>query len=414
MARLFITDATPTSRNRLEGDISLTSGRYDNAAVILVSTVVCVLAAWTVFGTYTRTETVAGTVVPVVAAAKLYAERPGLITSVFVHDGDSVAAGSVVATVETEVALKQGGSPNASRLAALERQLQSVTRQGREEDAKALADQRRLTAVIADLTSERQALSHQIASEEEAVTSTRQQFDSYSALFDRGLTTRTLLETYRQHMLAAEQQLAGLISGVADLDSRLASARGDLADLPLDHASKAAELASSADDVRQRQIDAENNQQYVVKAPFSGKVTSIQATKGQFVDTRLPMLSVVPRNARMEVVLYAPSRAVGLARIGQPVKLLYDAFPVERFGSFPGRVVGISRTALSPTEVDAPFKIDEPVYRIRVAVDSQTIATSSGPAALSSGMTLRANIALDRRNFMAWLLEPLEAVRNRA
>lgn len=45
--------------------------------------------------------------------------------------------------------------------------------------------------------------------------------------------------------------------------------------------------------------------------------------------------------------------------------MLYDAFPYQRFGSFKGTVRSISRVALDPRQIDAPFKIEEPVYRVR-------------------------------------------------
>jgi membrane fusion protein len=98
---------------------------------------------------------------------------------------------------------------------------------------------------------------------------------------------------------------------------------------------------------------------------------------------------------------------------GQEVRIMYDAFPYQRFGSFPGRVEQVSRTVIAPDEVDAPVKIDTPVYRIRVALPQQVVQAYGGGAVLQPGMTLQANIVLERRSFLQWLLDPVMAVKNR-
>ena len=92
---------------------------------------------------------------------------------------------------------------------------------------------------------------------------------------------------------------------------------------------------------------------------------------------------------------------------------MYDAFPFQRFGSFGGRIVSISRTVLGPNEIDAALPIKEPVYRLRVAVPDQTIAGYGEVVPLQPGMTLQANIVLERRSFLSWLLQPLNAVLKR-
>jgi membrane fusion protein len=115
----------------------------------------------------------------------------------------------------------------------------------------------------------------------------------------------------------------------------------------------------------------------------------------------------------MRVDLYAPSRSMGFLRPGQPVRLLYDAFPWQRFGAFDGTIAEVSQTILAPTEVEAALKLEEPVYRVRVAVKDQAITAFGTSAPLQPGMTLEANIVLERQTFLDWLLTPLRAVELR-
>ena len=126
-----------------------------------------------------------------------------------------------------------------------------------------------------------------------------------------------------------------------------------------------------------------------------------------------PLMVIVPTEAELSAELYAPSRAVGFVEPGKETRLIYDAFPYQRFGSFEGSVASISRIAIDPRETDIPFPFEEPVYRISVSLDEQAIEAFGEPAPLQAGMTLQANIVLERQSFLAWLLQPLNAVLKR-
>ena len=58
-------------------------------------------------------------------------------------------------------------------------------------------------------------------------------------------------------------------------------------------------------------------------------------------------------------------------------------------------------------------KIEEPVYRIEVARSAQAVAAYGERMKLQPRMTLAASLVLDRRSFLDWALEPLDAVLRR-
>jgi membrane fusion protein len=120
---------------------------------------------------------------------------------------------------------------------------------------------------------------------------------------------------------------------------------------------------------------------------------------------------IIPVDTELRAELYAPTRAIGFVREGQETRILYDAFPYQRFGSFGGRVASISRTVIDPRESEVPLRLEEPVYRIQVALDRQDLEARGVP--LQPGMTLNANIILERQSFLGWLLKPLNAVLRR-
>lgn len=257
-------------------------------------------------------------------------------------------------------------------------------------------------------------LAAQLDLQQQSVNSTRQSFDALTGLVDKGFVSRTDYERRRQEWLVTATQHRALIQQIAQLDERLSDVEAGLAKLPLDHAGKVADLHNSLDQIDQRRIDIENARAFSITAPIAGRVTSVQAMAGRTSDGRLPLLSIVPLGAKMQVTLYAPSRAIGMAHVGQDVRLMYDAFPYQRFGSFKGRIVQVSRSVLAPDEVDAPIRFQEPVYELHVALEQQQVSAFGETLSLQPGMTLAADVILDRRSFLDWILEPIRAVSERA
>lgn len=207
-------------------------------------------------------------------------------------------------------------------------------------------------------------------------------------------------------MASLRQQLTGRIAEAQQ-------ARDQLASVAIDAEQGVSRIRESMQAIGAEQARLEGEQSYVVTAPIDGRVTALAAGVGRAVNAARPVMVIVPQNAELVAELYAPTRAVGFVEPGKETRLLYDAFPYQRFGSFGGKVDNISRIAVDPRETEIPFPFEEPVYRIKVKLDRQAIKAFGGQNPLQAGMTLQANIVLERQTFLAWLLQPLNAVLNR-
>ena len=143
---------------------------------------------------------------------------------------------------------------------------------------------------------------------------------------------------------------------------------------------------------------------------------------GAKADTGAPLLSIVPPTMQLEAHLYGPSRAVGFVRPGQRVLLRYQAYPYQRFGHYEGVIASVSRAALSPGELPPQLAGltsltgsagAEPIYRITVTLASQSVTAYGEQVPLQAGMTLEADVALERRRLFEWMLDPLYTVTGR-
>lgn len=397
----------------MQGDVMITTSVQTATLTVMLFGIAASSLAFAATASYARTERVEGVVTSLAPLAKVVAPRPGLVTRLLVEEGDVVTAGQPLAEIRLEQISQAGVATATAGIEALAVQRSLTERQLALEPARVAAERRQLKAQIDGAAAQLAEIGQQIEVQAEVVKSARVAVDQAEALIARGFTTRTDLERRRQEWLSAEQLRRQLVQNRTALAAQKSAAEAELARLPIDAASAAMQLQSSLAQIAASSAQQANEQGYRVAAPISGRVTAVQAAPGRFADGRVPLLTIVPDGAKMRAELFAPSRAIGFVRTGDEVRLMYDAFPYERFGSFTGRVEQVSRTVIAPGEIDAPVQIDKPVYRVRVALSDQAIRAYGLTAPLQPGMTLKANIVLERRTFLDWLLDPVRAVRNR-
>ncbi|MDQ8756913.1 HlyD family efflux transporter periplasmic adaptor subunit [Sphingosinicella sp. LHD-64] len=401
------------ARRRIEGEIVLAEPVRVYVLVSLIFGIVIAIGLWLALGTYTRTETARGILATKAASAKIIAIRPGQVTELLVSEGDVVRVGQRLATIRTEQTDEAGDSAIGESLTAIESQRLLAEQQVRLAGRRADSDRARLAATLAGLVQQRANLAGQIALQEEAVASARDLFERVSGLLESGFISRIEVERRRQGYILARQDLARLHQQHNSLGAESNRTSAELARVAADADSEVVVARSSAETLTQQRARLRGERAYTLAAPVSGRVAALQTATGRTAEPSVPLMEIVPEGSALSVQVYAPTRAIGFVRPGQEVRLLYDAFPYQRFGSFAGRVVSVSRTVIDPRQIAAPLGIEEPVYRIEVAPNAQTVSAFGDRLPLQPGMTLTANLILDRRSFLDWLLTPLNAVMRR-
>ncbi|WHO38440.1 HlyD family efflux transporter periplasmic adaptor subunit [Sphingobium sp. AP49] len=379
----------------------------------LLLLVVGAIALWLATGSYARTEIVSGWVVPAGPTARILPAQTGVLTSLSVHEGQSVRRGQRLATVEIQSANDASNDPGGQSLSIMQRQRARLLEQQRLSKQASAQDRQRLNGTVAQMRIRLAAMDKQIAIQGKRVGSAHDSFRILSDANQRNYISRIDFEGQRRLYLDEQARLQSLIADRAALRTQFEEAQVQALQLPIELDRRMAELDGSAMVLEQQQIEIEKGRTQALTAPISGTVAALQPRVGQSVTPRIPVLYILGEAAHLEVELYAPSRAIGFAHVGQEVRLMYDAFPYQQFGSFRGVVTAIARSALAPDEIEGPIKLDEPAYRIRVRLDRQRIAAFGEQYPIQPGMTLRANVILERQSFFDWLLEPINAVRRR-
>ena len=399
---------------RLHGEVMLTSSIPAWLTTCFVTCTAAGALTWAALASYARTEPVQGVVASVQPLAKIMAPRAGVVTKVTVRDGDIVATGAPLAVVHIEEATEAGGTTATSSLAAIEAQRKLAEQRLGLEPARVAAERGRLAATISGARGQIAEIDDELGLQDSVIASARHSYEEIGEVVAKGFITRTESERRHQLWLQAEQQRRSLRQQRDAAVASMTGAQAELARLPIDSATNVSTLHASIEQLAESRAQQSAEQGYTVTAPIAGRVTTVQTAPGRFADGRVPLMTIVPEHTTMRVDLYAPSRSMGFVAVGQPVRLLYDAFPYQRFGSFGGHITRVSRAVITPAEVDAPLQLKEAVYRVEVALDRQTVRVFGGDTPLQPGMTLAANIVLERRTFLDWLLDPLRAVANRS
>ena len=92
------------------------------------------------------------------------------------------------------------------------------------------------------------------------------------------------------------------------------------------------------------------------------------------------------------------------------MSLRLAAFPYQKFGSI-GAVV--QEVAASSNLPDGAASYTEQFYRVTAVLESQNVMAYGRQQSLLPGMTLEADISLDHRSLLEWLLEPLFSIKGR-
>jgi membrane fusion protein len=279
------------------------------------------------------------------------------------------------------------------------------------EEQRALSERDRLTAVIRGLETEIAQLQGQIKLQSERLQVAEGDLSTGDQLKAKGYMTAVELRKRQVGVLEQKQVLSGLQQQLAAKQNQLVEARSSLGQLPTLMAQKVQTLRNELSTIEQRIAEIKGRGAYVIRAPTTGVVSTLQATVGQNADPQRLQLEILPEDSVLQAELFLPARAVGFVEAGQPVRIMYDAFPYQHFGTYRGEVVKVSQTILTSSDVAGPIKLTEPGYRVTAALERPDINAYGKAVALQPDMLLKADIILEKRSLISWLTNPLRSVR---
>ena len=418
MGSLFRPEALEHRDRDWLGSIQLTRPVSLSLLTWFAVLVAAAVATYLVLGEYTRKARVSGYLVPDRGVIRLVAPQPATVVESHAADGRSVRRGDVLFVLDIGQATLSGDTQAAvqSSLALRERSLHGAARQRTQLEQSQLdaldrqidAMRREFDSMAAETDLQRQRLA--LAQQAQA------QFES---LRNQNFVSAAQVRAKAEEVLNVRAQVQGLERQRAAHQREIASLQAQRRDLPLRAQAAQGEIDRDLAALAQQAAESEARQRVVVRAPEDGVLSGVLAEPGQAVTPAVALASLLPAGARLQAQLFAPSSAVGFVRADQTVELRYQAFPYQKFGHQSGEVVQVSRSPLQASELAglslpaAASAGGEPLYRITVRLDRQSVAAYGQAQPLAPGMQLEADVLLDRRRLIEWLFEPVLGIAGR-
>jgi membrane fusion protein len=347
-----------------------------------------------------ETVSAAFVLVPVHGADPIRALRSGVVGEVRVTEAQGVAAGEPLFTIASASVGDRAAEWQglASQAAGAQERLASRRAKGASQRLADGEEAGRLRARLESLARSLEIKKQQLATSREMAKRQRETFDlGLSSWMEM---SRVEIEADR---LALEVEQAG---------AEQAETRRELERLRHEAEARRAEsqelergLVDELERARIRgaaldQDLVHGGNQLVVGAPCAGIVLKLAVRgRGAVVQEGDVLAEVACAGERLQAELTLPQGAMALVRPGQPVKLLYDAFPYQRYGARAARIRWISPAGESGG------------FRAFADLEAESVPVRAERRPLVPGMGGRARVIVGRRTLVSYAFEPIRQLQ---
>jgi hemolysin D len=152
------------------------------------------------------------------------------------------------------------------------------------------------------------------------------------------------------------------------------------------------------------QTETELSQASLV-SPVDGVVSTLEiANVGEVLQPGQTVAEIAPVTAPLVLTAQLPSQEAGLADVGMPTNIKFDAFPYQDYGIVTGQVVAISPDA----------RVDETLgsaYRVDITLDQTHMDHEGNSIPLRAGQTASAEIVVRQRRILDLILDPIRRLQ---
>ncbi|WP_256844739.1 HlyD family efflux transporter periplasmic adaptor subunit [Pantoea sp. Ft-CA_14] len=382
---------------------------------LVISVVVLVTAAtalFFIFGSYTKYESSTGELLPKNGMLIIPPPVSATVVDIPVKEGQHVEKDDVLMVLSSEVSTQLGQTRQviAENLKGQRERLQQdlVTLEKLHQ-----VEMKGLTDAIASLKLQQEQLKLQLTHRRKQVSLAKMQLDKLEAMHNEGYASSRQMEEQESNLLDSQARYQEYQRQLLDISQKIVQTEQQLHEKPLDDEKKRNDIERQLADNRQSMAENEARRSFELRAPKSGYVGMIMVKNGQMLTAGQSAIAVLPSNTELVARIMVNTQSIGFIQPGQRVVLRYKAFPYQKFGQQYGKVIEVSRTALSPQEVTTltgKNNIQEQQYRVLVSLDKQSITAYAQNEKLKPGMALDADFIVDKRRLYEWVLEPIFAL----
>jgi membrane fusion protein len=410
--KLFRQEAIDAQREKFFGEATIARPLPMWALTALAAGAAGLMIAVAIWGQYTRRERVEGYLALDVGAARVLFPDAGRVAELMVKEGQEIKAGAPLARISYERATQTSSTAAlvsgelVQRRALLEKEQSQVRELGEQQVQQ-------LRRKIQDIQSEIAQIDREMKLQDQRIASAKEQARRFADLSREKFVSDIVARQKQDDVTDQELRLQTLKRSRIGLERDLGNARLEEPSISLRSRAQIDQLARQLSELQQVQVTEDAKRETIISAPITGSVTNIAVSQGQSVAADSLLATILPQGSVLHAEMLVPTRAIGFVSKGKEVVMRYEAFPYERFGQYRGVISDVSQTVWSAGEKVGPTTTREPVYRVAVTLEKQTVAALGQEFPLRSGMLVNADILLEKRSLIEWIFEPVMQLRGR-
>jgi len=244
-----------------------------------------------------------------------------------------------------------------------------------------------------------------------------------STLMDKEVGSKLNFLLSRDARLDVESNLARVRGNIADYAHRVDKVQADQKVFAEDFRRTAfqdlVETLTKRDSASEELKKVELRRQLIVlRAPADAIVLEVASrTIGSVVREAETLFVLVPRDVALQAEVNVEGRDVGQISLGQPVRIKFEPFPFQKYGTGTGSVRVISQDSFAPDpKSEAARRTIVPYYRVLVDLSDVKLRLLGDRVQLIPGMAVTAEMKVGQRSVISYFLYPLmrgldEAIR---
>jgi len=414
---LFRKEAVSHQSERLTGTITLAQPLSIKLTVLILVSIAVAIVAFLFSAEYSRKETIRGFLMPNKGVIKSFANQGGTIEKLWVQEGDKVLKGQAIATIVVQQNNSNGVDLSTQLAEQLNAQANLLIDEISQHQALKAQELSNLRIQDTALGNEKIALENQLTLADEKLSLLTEQQLDFNQLNKSGYVSNLEKERQQQALLEAKQEKQNIARLLLQHQNQLNQVTFNIRNIPQQYTLRINNLKRQQADLQRQLAQVASNYKYTITASNNGVVTGVQVVEGETLSQSKaqskPLLHILPEGSELIAELLLPTRSAGFIQLGNNTRLRFDAFPYQRFGFINSEITRIDQTLITPNEIQLPIALQEPVYRLRAKLSQQQMKAFGKAFDLKSGMLFEADIMLEQRTLIEWLLEPIYSLKGR-
>lgn len=379
-------------------------------------TLILFTVLWLFFGKADVVVSARGKVIPDGEIKIIQPLDTGVIKKILVKEGDFVKKGQTLMEIDPSTTQPQLESLKANlEYINLERKRLNATAKGGSLNTNNSAEESTQKGLyqssLADLNNQLQAKNMEMRGIDEEISNYQHQLSINSAKEKRmtnvaDIIAKNDLEKVRAENMDYRSKIAELRHQKSKVQEEASYIRSNFKTQNFnelaDRDKKATEMGANI-----KEIEFRKNQQNII-SPVDGYVNTLLVhTTGGVVTPAQKLVSIVPIDIPLVVKATVMSKDIGFIKEGMPVLVKIDTFDFQKYGMINGTVKKIAKDSVDDQKLG-------PIYDVYVTPLNKTLMVEGKEAPISTGMSLTAEIKVNKRRIIEFFIYPMIKYWNQA